>query len=177
MAGPILTTGSLCAPTCSHLFWAHSCAKRLCWNRRSLWTHLPFPLQQQAREKKKLSFFTNKSSRCRLPQQLLALPFLRSCLLPESIGKERRGKSIVTRENDLGLSRNLLCIMRPHQVPVPSYILLTWLKLNLWQEICLPASKNPAHMMHNLVEISVNSSKQPCSSAAHCRANGWATGR
>lgn len=109
--------------------------------------------------KKKLSFFTNKSSRCRFPQQLLALPFLRSCLLPESIGKERRGKSIVTRENDLGLSRNLLCIMRPHQVPVPSYILLTWLKLNLWQEICLPASKNPAHMMHNLVKISVNSSK------------------
>lgn len=52
-------------------------------------------------------------------------------------------------------------------MPVPSYILLTWPKLNLWQEICLPVSKNPAHMMHNLVKISVNSSKQPCSSAAH----------
>lgn len=58
-AGPILATGSLCAPKCSHLFWAHSCAKRLCWNRHSLWTHLPFPLQQKAREKNSHSLQTS----------------------------------------------------------------------------------------------------------------------
>ena len=94
-AGPILATGSLRAPTCSHL--ARSCAKRLCWNKCSLCTHLPFPLQQKIPGK--LSLLTNKSLRSRFPQQLLALPFLRSCLLPESSGKERTGKSIVKREN------------------------------------------------------------------------------
>lgn len=34
-------------------------------------------------------------------QQLLVLPFLRSCLLPESSRKERRGKSVVKREKAL----------------------------------------------------------------------------
>lgn len=85
--------GSLGAPACFPP--APGCAKRLCRSKRSLCTASP---PSPAARRGSPSLRTVGALGSRLPLPLLALPFLRSCLLPESGGKRERENMVTKSE-------------------------------------------------------------------------------